>query len=133
MADDTPGVGQLTALAFELVIGTPGAKWLSECTRSIAQIVPDMAIIRDSNLSQQRSTLACAGASDLPIEGTLMTEFISDWSRQKLLCYDVRAAVVTALGYLELMRENNTITRTNLKIALKNTRTAAKKADELFQ
>lgn len=62
-----------------------------------------------------------------------MTEFISEWSRQKLLCYDVRAAVVTALGYLELMQQKNNITRTNLKIALKNTRVAAKKVDELFQ
>lgn len=37
-----------------------------------------------------------------------MNEFGSDWSRRKLLCYDVRAAVISTLGYLELLGEAKT-------------------------
>ena len=64
------------------------------------------------------------------------TEFGSDWSRQKLLCYDVREAVVASLGYLELIAEHNVdgeASEKALKGALKNTQFAARKVAELFQ
>jgi hypothetical protein len=70
------------------------------------------------------------------LEEDLVNEFGSDWSRQKLLCYDVRAAVITTLGYLELIEEekaNESAVKKALKGALKNTRAAAQKVEELFQ
>ncbi len=65
-----------------------------------------------------------------------MKEFASDWSRQKLLCYDVRAALVSTLGYLELIEARTTeeITAQNaIQGALKNTRFAVEKVEELFR
>lgn len=65
-----------------------------------------------------------------------MKVFGSDWSRQKLLCYDVRAAVISTLGYLELVEESRSEESAPEKAiqgALKNTRLAAHKVEELFQ
>jgi hypothetical protein len=39
------------------------------------------------------------------LEKTIVNEFGSDWPRQKLLCYNVRAAVINTLGCLELIEE----------------------------
>jgi hypothetical protein len=61
---------------------------------------------------------------------------VSDWSRQKLLCYDVRAAILTARGYLELLVQDNPghgPAEKALQIALENARDAANKSEELFQ
>ena len=65
-----------------------------------------------------------------------MNEFGSDWSRQKLLCYDVRAAVINALGYLELVQDetaDESAAKKALKGAHQTIRDAGRKAEELFQ
>ena len=65
-----------------------------------------------------------------------MNEFGFDWPRQKLLCYDVRHFVITTLGYLEVVEEEKADEGTAKKAlegALKNTRAAAQKIEELFQ
>lgn len=63
-------------------------------------------------------------------------EFGSDWPRQKLLCYDLRAAVVTTLGCLELVtdhKHDNNEGEKALNLALENTQLAARKVEELFR
>lgn len=65
-----------------------------------------------------------------------MKELGSDWSRQKLLCYEVRAAVISTLSHLELIEERSTKEPTAgkaLKGAMKHTRLAAQKVEELFR
>jgi hypothetical protein len=63
-------------------------------------------------------------------------EFGADWPRQKLLCYDLRAAVATTLGCLELMVDHKlgkTEVEKALNLAFKNTQLSAQKAEELFR
>jgi hypothetical protein len=63
-------------------------------------------------------------------------EFGSDWPSQKLLCYDLRAAVVNTLSCLELIanhKHENTEVEKALNLALKNTQFAAQKVEELFR
>jgi hypothetical protein len=63
-------------------------------------------------------------------------EFGSDWPRQKLLCYDLRAAVITTLGCLELITDHKhekTEVEKALNLALKNTQLSARKVEELFR
>ena len=68
--------------------------------------------------------------------GGNVNEFGSDWPRQKLLCYDVRYFVITTLEYLEPLEEEKADegnARKAFQGALKNTRAAAQKVEELFQ
>jgi len=63
-------------------------------------------------------------------------EFGPDWPRQKLLCYDLRAAIITTLGWLELITDHkheSTEFEKALNLALKNTQLAARNVEELFQ
>jgi len=64
------------------------------------------------------------------------TEFGAGHSRHMQLCYDVRHFVITTLGCLELIEEQSSDKSTaekGLKTALKSTRVAAQKVEELYQ
>jgi hypothetical protein len=61
--------------------------------------------------------------------------FGDDWPRQKLLCYDVREHVITALGCTELLQESKLNPRDSklLKIMFKRMKVAAEQVEELMQ
>jgi hypothetical protein len=63
-------------------------------------------------------------------------EFGDDWPRQKLPCYDVREAVISTLGYLEVLQEaklDQSNSEKALKRAIGHIKAAAEEVEKLFK